>query len=324
MCNAESILKDPETLLEAVRYFGDLDRCHAYMVKIKWPSGQVACPGCGGIEIGEIKSRRMFQCKAKQCRKQFSTKVGTIFEDSPLGFDKWLPAVWSIVNAKNGISSCELARAVGITQKSAWHMLHRIRLAMRTPGYRKIMGAIETDETMYGGLMKHMHRAKKQAKRSVWGPMGKNKTMIQGMKERGGDLRAMVVRNNKARTLQPNILANVEPGSVLYTDIGSWYQGLQAHYAIQQVNHLAHEYARGEIHVNSMENFWSLLKRSIRGTYAAVSPWQLQRYLDEFCRRFNLRKLTDGQRFHAVIKYVIGNRLTYKELIGEKPAAAAG
>src|SRR5687768_4271496 len=136
---------NPTTLLDAVRYFSDLDVCHAYMIRIKWPDGKIVCPKCGGEHVGEIKSRRMFQCKSKDCRKQFSTKVGTIFEDSPLGLDKWFVAVWSIANAKNGISSCELARAIGVTQKSAWHMLHRIRLAMRTKSFRKIIGEVESD-----------------------------------------------------------------------------------------------------------------------------------------------------------------------------------
>lgn len=313
--------RDPQTLLEAVRYFTDPDVCHAYMVKIKWPDGQVCCPACGSVNVGEIKSRRSFQCREKVCRKQFSTKVGTIFEDSPLGFDKWLPAVWCIVNAKNGISSCELARAIGVTQKSAWHMLHRIRLAMQTPTYRRITGTIETDETHYGGLVKFMHKEKREKVKARFGPAGKNKTVIQGMMERGGEVRARVVADNKAKSIQPGIRANVEPGSTLYSDIGSWYSGLETEYALEQVNHMI-EYVRGEIHTNSMENFWSLLKRSIRGTYVAIAPEHIDRYLDEFCRRFNLRKLTDAERFHRVIRHVVGRRLTYKELIGAQETEA--
>lgn len=307
---------EPRTLLEAVRHFSDPDTCHAYMVGIKWPDGKVTCPDCGGDHVGEIKSRRMFQCKAKGCRKQFSVKVGTIFEDSPLGPDKWLVAVWCIVCAKNGISSCELARTIGVTQKSAWHMLHRIRLAMQTPTYRRISGKVETDETHVGGLVKFKHKADRDRIKAKFGPEGKNKTIVQGVLERGGEVRAQVVKNNQSRHIQPGIRANVEPGSILYSDIGSWYRGLEAEYVLQQVNH-AIEYVNGEIHTNSLENFWSLLKRSLRGTYVAVAPWQLNRYLDEFCRRFNLRKLTDAQRFHAVMRYVVGRRLTYATLTGK-------
>src|SRR6185312_6508805 len=148
----------PQTLMEAVTYFADPNRCHEYMKSIKWPDGRISCPQCGGLEVGEIKSRRMFQCKAKGCRKQFSVKVGTIFEDSPLPLQKWFVAVWSITNAKNGISSCELGRAIGVTQKSAWFMLHRIRLAMKTGTFARIKGEIEADETFVGGLSKNMHK----------------------------------------------------------------------------------------------------------------------------------------------------------------------
>jgi transposase-like protein len=138
----------PKTLIEAVRHFADLDVCHNYMVDLKWPDGKIVCPACGSEKIGRIATRRMLRCNAAGCRKQFSSKVGTIFEDSPLGLDKWFVAVWCIANAKNGISSCELARAIGVTQRSAWFMLHRIRAAMRTGTFRKLSGKVESDETL--------------------------------------------------------------------------------------------------------------------------------------------------------------------------------
>lgn len=303
----------PKTLLEAVRYFSDLDVCHAYMVKIKWPDGQVCCPECGCIDVGEIKSRRMFQCKTKRCRKQFSVKVGTIFEDSALGLDKWIVAVWCIVNAKNGISSCELARAIGVTQKSAWHMLHRIRLAMQTKSFRQITGEIEADETFIGGRLANMHKAKKDKVIAEFGPRGRNKTVVAGQLERGGEVRAQVIKTTQTRHLVPIVRKNIKPGSTIYTDILTTYKCLSDEYIHEVVNH-AKCYVQGRIHTNGLENFWSLLKRCIRSTYVAVDPEHLQRYLDEQCRRFNMRKGTDASRFHAVMQDVVGRRLEYADL----------
>lgn len=144
----------PKTLIDAVRYFSDANVCHEYMLKLKWPDGRIVCPKCGSDNVGNITTRRLLQCRAKGCRKQFSAKVGTIFEDSPLPLTSWFVAVWCIANAKNGISSCELARALGVTQKSAWFMLHRIRLAMRTSFFRRMTGTVESDETFVGGEAK--------------------------------------------------------------------------------------------------------------------------------------------------------------------------
>lgn len=304
---------DPQTLMEAVKHFANLDTCHAYMVRVKWPDGRVTCPKCQGERVGYIASRRAFQCKDKACRKQFTTKVGTIFEDSPLGMDKWLVAIWCIVNAKNGISSCELARAIGVTQKSAWHMLHRIRLAMRTESFRKITGEVEADETFIGGKYKNMRAAKRREKSAIFG-QNKGKLAVHGLLERGGDVRVKAVKRTNKATLDPIVRANVEPGSTMMTDIGSHYSGLYTEYLHEVVNH-AMEYARGRVHTNGLENFWALLKRTISGTYVAIAPEHLQAYLDEQSRRFNLRHSTDGLRFLNVLRTVVGRRLTYKDLI---------
>ena len=269
----------PKTLLEAVRYFTDLDMCHAYMVNIKWPDGQVCCPECGGTEVGEIKSRRLFQCKAKGCRKQFSVKVGTIFEDSALGLDKWIVAVWCIVNARNGISSCELARAIGVTQKSAWHMLHRIRLAMQTKSFRRIIGEVETDESWIGAKMANMSGNRKTKAKKRYGHKGR-KTIVHGLLERTGEIRAKVVPNVERGTIESIVRKNVEKGTKLYSDIGSAYFCGYYGYLHYMVNH-AKQYVDGRIHTNGLENFWSLLKRCLHGTYVAVEPQHLQRYLSQ-------------------------------------------
>ncbi len=301
----------PQSLLEAVRHFTDPDRCHEYMKSMKWPDGRIVCPKCGGDHVGEIKSRRMFQCKTKDCRKQFSVKVGTIFEDSPLGLDKWFVAAWSIANAKNGISSCELARALGVTQKSAWFMLHRIRLAMKTESFNRITGEIEGDETFVGGKFKNMHKSKRAAMPAGRGTIGK--AVVQGLIERGGEVRCRVVPNQKRKTLQTIIRENVEPGATVYTDALRSYAGLGDEYVHAVIDH-AIAYVDGRVHTNCMENFWALLKRSLSGTYVAVSPVHLDRYLDEQTMRFNTRKGKDSERFERVMGATPGRRVTYDQL----------
>ncbi|MCA8991033.1 MAG: IS1595 family transposase [Planctomycetaceae bacterium] len=301
----------PKTLIEAVRFFSDLDRCNEYMKGIKWPDGAIACPKCGGQRIGEIKTRKMLRCKG--CRKQFSYKVGTIFEDSPLGLDKWFVAVWCITSAKNGISSYELSRALGITQKSAWHMLHRIRVALSAGNFSgKLSGTVEADETFVGGKAKNMHKAERARKIKGRGAVGK--TIVQGVLQRGGMVIAGVVQDSKRKTLQPNVRASVEAGASIYTDALRSYEGLEDEYLHDTVDH-AKEYVRGDVHTNGMENFWSLLKRCLNGTYISVMPWHLCRYVDEQVFRFNERKLSDGERFDVAMAGVVGNRLTYTDLV---------
>ncbi len=303
------ITSHPQSLLEAVRYFSDLDVCHKYMDKIKWPDGKPACPKCGGENIGNIASRRMYQCKTKGCRKQFSVKVGTIFEDSPLGLDKWFVAVWMIANCKNGASSCELARAIQVTQKSAWHMLHRVRLAMKTNSFVKIKGEVESDETFIGGENKK--RSLRSRRRIGGGPVGK--TAVQGLLERGGEIRCTVARNTGGKVLKGFVRENVEPGAKVYTDENPSYRGLNETFLHEAVNHIV-TYVQGRVHTNGLENFWSLLKRTLGGTYVAVAPFHLDRYLDEQTFRFNRRKGTDATRFLEVMLSTVGKRLQYKEL----------
>ena len=305
----------PKTLMQAVLHFSDEDVCHEYVKRIKWPDGEAVCSGCGCANVGWITSRRLFQCREKACRKQFSVKVGTIFEDSALPLSKWLVAVWCIVNARNGISSYELHRTIGITQKSAWHMLHRIRLAMQTKTYRRIRGEVESDTTYVGGLSKNMHKSVR--KRRIKGRGGHDKTAVHGLLERGGQLQARVVKAGRRRLLSEAGIVRkvVEPGALVYTDIGAEYQGLGKTHAHKTVNH-AIEYVNGRVHTNNLECFWSILKRTIRGTYVSISPEHLGRYLDEYCRRYNIREKADAERFGEVMRTIVGRRLRYRELIG--------
>ncbi len=314
----------PRTLMEAVRYFADADRALDTMVALRWPDG-VYCPTCGRMDVRFLATRRLWECKGKHPRKQFSAKVGTIFEDSPLPLDKWFVAVWSIANCKNGISSYELARAIGVTQKSAWHMLHRIRLAMELGGFEKFDRTTEADETYVGELAKNMHARKREA--VVSGTGGVDKAAVVGMLERGGAdnasrVRAHLIKDANAKTLQAVVRANVNAGSMVMTDGLSAYNGLARDYVHQSVDHQG-EFVRGLVHTNGVENFWSLLRRSLKGTYVSVEPFHLGRYVSEQVFRFNERKDNDAGRFRKVLSSVAGKRLTYKELIGYGAPQAA-
>ncbi len=305
-----SAKEKPTTLIEAVRYFSDIDICTEFVARLRWPNGPV-CPRCGCVEYSYLTTRRLWKCKA--CKRQYSVKVGTIFEDSPLGLDKWLPAVWLIANSKNGISSHELGRALGITQKSAWFVLHRIRLAMQSGTFQKLDGAVEVDETFIGGKARNMH--KDVRKRKITGTGGKDKTVVVGVKQRGGEARAAIVPNRKRPTLEAHVAEHVEPGAAVYTDALESYSGLSGDFEHATVDH-AERYVDGQVHTNGIENFWSLLKRGLHGTYVSVEPFHLFRYLDERMFTYNQRGLGDYGRFEAVLGAVTGRRLTYAEVTG--------
>lgn len=316
----------PKTLIEAVEYFSDAKTCFETMLPVKWPGGEIICPRCGCTDVYVIRTRSMLQCKEKTCKKQFSVKVGTIFEDSPLTLQKWFVAVWCIANAKNGISSCELARALGVTQKTAWFMLHRVRLAMKTPTFRKLSGEVEGDETFIGGKSRNMHQHKRVKKIVGRGVVGK--AIVQGLLERGqgenvSQVRTFVVGNRDETALVPNVLRNVLPESHLYTDAAPGYLALVGQYLHATVDHIT-KYVAGRVHTNGLENFWSLFKRCIKGTYVQVAPFHLSRYADEEAWRFNFRDLTDGNRFQRVLRAVVGKRITYRLLTGKDDAGFMG
>jgi len=306
---------EPKTLQEAIVHFADQANCLSYLVarRPEWKDG-VMCPVCGSATVGFLKNQLRWQCSVRHPKRQFSVKVGTIFEDSPLGLDKWLPAMWLILNCKNGISSCEIARALGVTQKTAWFMLHRIRLAQQGKQGGKLSGEVEIDETFIGGKSRNMHKAKRE--RVISGTGGKDKTVVMGMLERGGNVRALVVENRRKNELQKNVREHVEAGAAIFTDELLSYDGLESDYQHAVINH-AVEYVNDNVHTNGMENFWSLLKRGLHGTYISVEPYHLFRYIDEQAFRFNNRKMTDGERFDIGVRQIIGKRLTYAELTGK-------
>ena len=303
----------PKTLLEAVRYFADFDRCRDFLVSLRWPDG-VRCPSCGCEKVYWLASVRRWKCSQKHDHRQFTLKTGTIFEESPLGLDKWLPAVWLIVNAKNGVSSYEIGRAIGVTQKTAWFMGHRIRLALHEGSFEKLAGEVEVDETFIGGKARNMHIAER--KRRIHGRGPTDKTIVLGMLERGGRVVAGVMPRRTKKVLQPEVKARVKAGSTLYSDELASYNGLDKLYAHKVINH-AVQYVDGKIHVNGMENFWALLKRALGGTYVSVEPFHLFRYLDEQAYRFNERHGEDWDRFKRAVHRVTGRRVTWKRLTGQ-------
>jgi transposase-like protein len=310
---------EPQTLLEAIRYFSDPDVCLDYMARLRWPDGEAVCPTCGSREVRFISTRRIWECKSKHARRQFSIKVGTIFEDSPIGLDKWLAAIWMIANDKNGVSSYEVHRALGVTQKTAWFMLHRIRLAMQSDSFDKIGGEVEIDETWVGGKARFMHKGRREAVRGKsHGFIGK--TAVFGLLERQGPdghsrVRAKVVRNTRRPALFPIVRQNVASDAEVFSDNHPTYFTLKDEFAHEMIDH-AESYVRGRVHTNGLENFWSLLKRAIRGTYVNIDPFHLIRYLDEQSFRYNNRRAVDAGRFQRVVGSVTGKRLTYKQLIG--------
>lgn len=301
----------PATMIEAVRQFADPQVAHDFFVQMRWPTG-VACPlTCGSVRVAYMPKRRRWYCN--DCKGQFTAKVGTIFEDSPIGFDKWLPAFWLLASNRNGISSCEVARALNVTQKTAWFMLHRLREAMADKTFERLTGQVEIDETFVGGKLRWKRRTHYHVRSGLKsGNMGK--TPVLGMIERKGKVRAFVVPSVKKKTLVPMVLKHIEPGAKVLTDSLRSYRHLGDHFASHEfVNH-AIEYVNGNVHTNSIEAFWSVLKRALKGTYVAPRPWHLQRYIEEEVFRFNERENQDGPRFVKATKGAEGKRLTYKAL----------
>jgi transposase-like protein len=315
--------QEPKSLQEAILYFADPDNCIDYLAVRRWPDGKVACPTCGCDKVSFSAKRRAWTCAKHHAKREFSIKVGSLCEDSAIGLDKWMTALWLLSNCKNGISSCEIARDLNVTQKTAWFMLHRIRLALQDEAFGKLGGHVEVDETFIGGKARNMHVDKRE--RRITGTGGKDKTLVFGALERGGKVRAMVVADRKKAGLQAAVKEHVEAGAALYSDALKSYDGLTQDYAHKVIDH-AEKYVDGQVHTNGLENFWSLLKRGIAGTYVSVEPFHLFRYLDEQMFRYNNRAtkenpLNDADRFDMAVRKLFGKRLTFASLTGKTAEA---
>jgi transposase-like protein len=318
------VMDSPNTLQEAVVYFSDPDRAFEYAKRFRWPDGNVVCPRCGKAKHSFLKTRKLWFCYT--CNKQFSLKLGTVFEDSALGLDKWMIAFWMLVNCKNGVSSMEIHRTLGITQKAAWFMLQRLRLVLQEKSFVKLGGPgseVEVDETYIGGKARNMHRSKRERLSRDGGMQGGHgKAIVMGMLERGGQVRTRVIPNRKSQHVTPAVREFVDLGTILMTDEFDVYNRVGSDYVHKVVNHLE-KYVDGTIHTNGIENFWSLLKRGLGGTYVSVEPFHLFRYVDEQAFRFNTRKdengakISDGARFANAMSRVGGHRLTYSQLTGK-------
>jgi transposase-like protein len=322
-------LETPQTLQAAIEFFSDPDRCHAYMVQMRWPDGVVTCPICNEPNPRYLANQRRFECRKKHPKRQFSAKVGTIFEDSPIPLKSWLLAVWQIVNCKNGISSYELARAIGVTQKTAWFMNHRIRLAMQGEDGGTLNGEVEVDETYIGGKARNMNRQKRErvlagrGRKSAWAGKVAVLGLLQRHSERGKSrVRTVPVETIRAYRLHGEVAKNVEDGATVYTDALKSYDRLDLYYQHKVIDH-AETYVDGQVHTNGLENYWALLKRTIRGTYVSVEPFHLFRYLDEQAFRFNERGDNDGSRFEKTLRHVTGRRITFDALTGHPTSKSA-
>lgn len=311
-----------KTLQDAMLYFSDAQTCIDYMVKLRWPEG-VSCPSCGATDVTYLPTRRLFQCKAKHAKKQFSVKVGTIFEDSPIALGKWLLISWMLVNCRNGISSYEVARTIGITQKSAWFMLHRLREAMSMENI-VLEGRVEADECYIGPRLRNQHAHKRKDLKY------RNKQPVFGIVERGGQVVAQTIPEVSKEAVQSLIAKHVAWESYIHTDEHSVYEKIQKmpqNYWHRTINHSAGNFVEGTVHTNTIENFWSCLKRVLKGTYIAVRPKHLNAYVAEQVFRYNCRHkkvYTEEMRFGGLLLGVPGKRLTYADLIARPTPYAKG
>ncbi len=313
-------MEQPKTLQEAIRHYSDEQVCINTVARLRWPNGP-GCPACGHKEHYYLATQKRWKCK--ECYKQFTVKLGTIFEDSPIKLDKWLTALWMLVNCKNGVSSYEIAKAIGITQKSAWFVLHRLRFALQTGSIVKLGGGsapVEVDETFVGGKARNMHKSRRlrmKVRENNWA-----KTVVMGMLERGGNVKTAVIPERNKKTVDRIVRENVATGAEVHTDEFNGYMDLSNEFTHKVINHLEH-YVDGKIHTQGIENFWSLLKRGLSGTYVAVEPFHLFRYVDEQAFRYNHRKdeagnkLNDAQRFELALSQIAGKRLTFAEVTGK-------
>src|SRR5258706_15158066 len=302
-----------KNLKELMTKLADEKVCRAYVEQMRW-GGNPVCPHCGETKPYRLKDGKAFRCRNKGCKKDFSITVGTIFENSKIALSTWLAAIYVLTGHKKGISSHQLARDLGVTQKTAWFLNHRIRLIMDIPDPEPLDNVVEVDETYVGGKLPLMNRGR----RKKWQDLGiDNKVPVMGLVQRDGKAKLLVIGN---RPFKDVIRENVDNTATIYTDAHAGYELLSQEYAKHEaVNHSIQEYKRGDVYTNTVEGFFSLFKRMIHGTYHQISPKHLSRYCAEITYRFNSRKIKDAERFKRTISNVEG-RLKYKNLIQKTPS----
>jgi transposase-like protein len=307
-------LQNFKTLLDLLSYFDNEQVCRDYLELMRWSEG-VICPyeDCKHNKVFSFSNGKTYKCA--KCKRQFSVKVGTIFEDSKISLKKWFAAIYLITSHKKGISSIQLGKDIGVTQKTAWYMNHRVRHSLGWDTDEKLSGVIEADETFMGGKESNKHQSKRTE--STQGRSVETKTPIAGVVERGGEVRAKKVKDTSGSSLRKFVYENVERGSQLHTDEWWGYKGLEKIFGHSVIKHNEKQYVNGNCHTNTMEGFWSLLKRGVMGIYHSWSDKHLQKYIDEFVFRYNTRSLTEADRFNLMLSG-LANHLPYSKLIQDE------
>jgi transposase-like protein len=308
-------------LIQFYNSFATEELCQKFLFEQRWSNG-VVCPKCGeiGVKTYKLKSGRL---KCSSCRNTFTVRMGSIFEESPVPLQKWFLAIYLCTSLKKGISSLQLSKYIGVTQKTAWFMLQRIRHVFESGSFEKLSGEVEMDEAYVGGKDSNKHATKRTKYLTGKGSQGfgskNSKTPVVGMVERGGDLHAVVTSDTGSATLMGLVRKHIDIDATIYTDEHMPYRTLpKIGYKHESVNHGTKEFVNGMASTNTAESFWSHLKRGIDGIYHHVSPKHLQKYCDEYSYRWNTRKMTDGERFEDWFKQVDGKRLMYKNLIEKR------
>ena len=311
--------QNPETkpainLCDIIERFGCENRCREYLIELRWPDG-VECPECKNKSISWISTRKQYDCN--DCRHRFSVKSGTVLHDSHLPLFKWFLVAYMMIESKKGISANQVKRTIGVSYKTAWYLCHRIRSEMGDACNTRLNDTIEADETFIGGKEKNRH-LNKRAKKRLGGNWGKE--TVFSLVERGGRVHSVHTSSVSAATLRPILVSQLDKRTKLITDDAGQYRHMHRDFQHEVVNHSAREYVRGEAHTNTVEGYFSILKRGITGIYHHVSQQHLKRYLGEFDFRYNFRHVSDTERTGEALKGVVGKRLTYRRTNEGVPA----
>lgn len=301
-------MKEFTSVIEFQKHFNTDAKCRKFIERQRW-GNKPACPFCGSTKVGTIKSRNRYYCNEKECGKQFSATVGTVYENSKVPLTKWFLATYILTNHSKGMSSLQLAKMLNVTQKTAWFLNHRIRVMLTDKRPELLDGIVEVDETFVGGKVSNMHLSKREKVEKF-----DNKTMLFGAVERGGEVVTVIVNQKSGTELINAVKRNVEKGSIVVSDENLAYTKLGRHYKHSKVNHSQKEYVRGNSYTNTIEGYWNLLKKQINGIHHFVSPKHLQRYCNESAYRYNRKKVTQDERFMNALTNCEG-RLKYNDLI---------